>query len=143
MNIFNLMFQEMPKNMILASVTTVLARIVKMAISQNQLNPCKCYNENLNNIPLACLCTFFTKGIVQPHFQYCCSVQDCPGSTEINQLQKLPNRNARILRNSSFHAQSSPLIESLGWKTIHGLIPNGSQTVVSKIPTWVGSAIGV
>ena len=41
-------------------------------------------------------------GIVEPHFQYCCSVWGCCGSTEINKLQMLQNRYARIVTNSSF-----------------------------------------
>ena len=57
-------------------------------------------------------------GIVEPHFRYCCSVWGCSGSREINQLQKLQNRAARIVTNSSFDAPSRPLIERLGWRTI-------------------------
>ena len=45
--------------------------------------------------------TLYT-GIVEPHFRYCCSVWGCAGSTELNQLQKLQNRAARIIANSSF-----------------------------------------
>ena len=71
-------------------------------------------------------------GIVEPHFRYCCSVWGCAGSTEINQLQKLQNRAARIVTNSSFDAPSIPLIESLGWKTIQELIQNESRTMVVK-----------
>ena len=37
------------------------------------------------------------RGIVEPHFRYCCSVWGCAGSTELNQLQKLQNRAARII----------------------------------------------
>ena len=57
-------------------------------------------------------------GIVEPHFRCCCSVWGCCGSTEINQLQKLQNRAARIVTNSSFDTPSRPLIARLGWKTI-------------------------
>ena len=39
--------------------------------------------------------TLYT-GIVEPHFRYCCSVWGCAGSTELNQLQKLQNRAARL-----------------------------------------------
>ena len=82
-------------------------------------------------MPKETLKTIYT-GIVEPHFRYCCSVWGCAGSTEINQLQKLQNRAARIVTNSSFDAQSSPLIENLGWKTIQELIQNESQTMVFK-----------
>ena len=71
-------------------------------------------------------------GIVEPHFRYCCSVWGCCGSSEIKQLQKLQNRAARIVTNSSFDSPSRPLIERLGWKTIEQLISNESKTMVFK-----------
>ena len=72
-------------------------------------------------------------GIVEPHFRYCCSVWGCCGSTEIKQLQKLQNRAARIVTNSSFDTPSSrPLIERFGWKTIEQLISYESKTMVLK-----------
>ena len=57
-------------------------------------------------------------GIVEPHIRYCCSVWGCAGSTELNQLQKLQNRAARIITNSSFETPGRPFIDQLGWKTI-------------------------
>lgn len=82
-------------------------------------------------LPKDTLKTIYT-GIVEPHFRYCCSVWGCAGSTEINHLQKLQNRAARIMTNSSFDAPSKPIIERLGWKTIQDLIENESQTMVFK-----------
>ena len=70
--------------------------------------------------------------IVEPHSRYCCSVWGCAGSTEINQLQKLQKRAARIVTKSSYDAPSRPLIEGLGWKTIQELIQNESETMVFK-----------
>ena len=84
-----------------------------------------------NFLPRDSLKTLYT-GIVEPHFRYCCSVWGCCGSTEINKLQKLQNRAARIVTNSSFDSPSRPLIEELGWKTIEQLISNESETVVFK-----------
>lgn len=78
-------------------------------------------------------------GIVEPHFRYCCSVWGCAGSTEINRLQKLQNRAARIVTKSSYDTPVRPLIEGLGWKTIQELINNDSGTMVFK--SWVGSAV--
>ena len=82
-------------------------------------------------LPRETLKTLYT-GIVEPHFRYCCSVWGCCGLTEINQLQKLQNRAARIVTNSSFETPSRPLIEGLGWKTIQQLISNESETMVFK-----------
>ena len=84
-----------------------------------------------NFLPRETLKTLYT-GIVEPHFRYCCSVWGCCGSTEINQLQKLQNRAARIVTNSSFDTPSRPLIEVLGWKTIEQLISIESETMVFK-----------
>ena len=77
---------------------------------------------------LKALCT----GIVEPHFRYCCSVWGCAGLTELNQLQKLQNRAARIITNSSFDTPSRPLIDQLGWKTIEELVASESKTMVFK-----------
>ena len=54
------------------------------------------------------------------------------GSTNINQLQKLQNRAARIIANSSFDTPSRPLIVELGWKTIEELIGNETRTMIFK-----------
>ena len=78
-------------------------------------------------LPIASLKTLYT-GIVEPHFRYCCSVWGCAASTDINQLQKLQNRAARIITNSSFDTPSRPLITELGWKTIDELIDNETKT---------------
>ena len=56
----------------------------------------------------------------------------CAGTTEINRLQKLQNRAARSVRNSSFNTPSNKLIEKLGWKTINELIDIESKTMLFK-----------
>ena len=94
-------------------------------------------------LPMETLKTLYTS-IVEPHFRYCCSVWGCCGVTGINQLQKLQNRAARILTNSSFDAPGGPLIEKLGWKTISQLINIESKTMVFKslnelAPQYLGS----
>ena len=82
-------------------------------------------------LPIASLKLLYT-GIVEPHFRYCCSVWGCAGSTNINLLQKLQNRAARIITNSSFDTPSRPLITELGWKIIDELIDNETKTMVFK-----------
>ena len=54
------------------------------------------------------------------------------GTTDINRLQKLQNRAARIVTNSSFDTPSNQLIENLGWKTINDLIDIESKTMVFR-----------
>ena len=82
-------------------------------------------------LPEKTLKTLYTS-IVEPHSRYCCSVWGCCGITQINQLQKLQNRTARIITNSSFDTPSRPLIKQLGWKTIAQLIDIESKTKVFK-----------
>ena len=74
----------------------------------------------------------FTFSFEEPHFRYSCSVWGCTGTTEINRLQKLQNRAARIVTISSFDTPSNHLIEKLGWKTINELIDIESKTLVFK-----------
>ena len=47
-------------------------------------------------------------------------------------LQKLQNRAARIITNSSYDAPSSPLLRSLGWETIDDLINQEIKTITFK-----------
>ena len=69
-------------------------------------------------LPQNSLKTLYTS-IVKPHFRYCSTVWGCCGITEIYKLQKLHNRAARIITNSSFDASSKPLIQNLGWSHCH------------------------
>ena len=84
-----------------------------------------------NILPIASVKTLYTS-IVEPHFRYCCSVWGCCGATTSNQLQKLQNRAARILLESSYNTPSGPLIKSLGWKTIRELVDEESNLIVYK-----------
>ena len=82
-------------------------------------------------LPREALKTLYT-GNVEPNFRYCCSVWGCCGFTEKNHLQKLQNRAARIITNSSYDTPSRPIIEALGWKTIDQLISTETKTMVFK-----------
>ena len=70
------------------------------------------------------------RGIVEPHFRYCCSVWGCSGKTRIDNLQKLQNRAARIVTNSSFHISAADLIKRLGWPTISDIILSETATIM-------------
>ena len=72
------------------------------------------------------------RGIVEPHFRYCCSVWGFAGSSELNRQQKQQNRAERILTNSSSDTPSRQLIDMLGWETIDQLIALESKTIVLK-----------
>ena len=82
-------------------------------------------------LPFSALTTLYTS-IVKLHFRYCCSMWGCAGTTEIDRLQKLQNRAARIVANSSFDTTSNQLIEKLEWKTINELIDIETKTIVFK-----------
>ena len=63
-------------------------------------------------LPFSALTNLYTS-IIEPHFRYCCSVWGCAGTTQINRLQKLQNRAARIVTNSSFDTPSNLLMSNL------------------------------
>ena len=53
------------------------------------------------------------RGIVEPHFQLCCSVWGCCWVTKLQTLQKLQNQAAIIVMKSSFDTPSIGLIQKL------------------------------
>ena len=57
---------------------------------------------------------------------------DCCGVSEKTHSQKLQNRAARIITNSSFDAPGIPLVRRLGWKTIEEPIAHESELMVFK-----------
>ena len=84
-----------------------------------------------NFLPIASLKTLYSS-IVEPGFRNCCSVWGCCGKTDVDQLQKLQNRAAKVVTNSSFDAPSRPLIRSFGWKTVRELVDQDSRLMVYK-----------
>ena len=67
-----------------------------------------------------------------PHFQYFCPVCGVAGASEINHLQKLQNRAARIITNSRYDAPSNNLIRQLGVKKIDEMIQCEARVMVYK-----------
>ena len=72
------------------------------------------------------------RGIVEPHFSYCCSVWGCCSETKLNSLQKIQNRAARITTNSPYDASAAPLLQNLGWPSIKDLIRKETATLTYK-----------
>ena len=72
------------------------------------------------------------KGIVEPYFNYCCSVWGSCGTTRLNELQNLQNLAARILTDRDFDTPAAPLIQDLGWPTIKQLIHRETSTMTYK-----------
>ena len=72
------------------------------------------------------------RSIVEPHFNYCCSVWGCSGITRIESLQKLQNRAARIVTGSSYDAPSVPLRKELGWLSVKEMIVKETSTMMYK-----------
>ena len=85
-----------------------------------------------NFLPASSLKSLYLS-IVEPHFRCCCSVWGCSGSSTLLELQKLQNRAARILTNSAFDAQSSPIIKNLGWMKIADLISLEANQVFKSL----------
>ena len=72
------------------------------------------------------------RGIVEPHFRYCCSVWGSCGESRRLTLQKLQNRAARIVTNSSYDAPADALIQQLKWPNIAEIIKRETATIVYK-----------
>ena len=70
--------------------------------------------------------------IVDPHFRYRCPVWGIAGASDINHLQKLQNRAARMITSSRYDAPSKMLIKQLGWRTIEEMIQYESRVMVYK-----------
>ena len=58
------------------------------------------------------------KAIIQPHLDYCSTVWDGLGVTFLDKIQKLQNRAARIITQSSYYTSASSLLDELGWDNV-------------------------
>ena len=58
------------------------------------------------------------KAIIQPHLDYCSTVWDGLGVTLLDKIQKLQNRAARIITQSSYYTSASSLLEELEWDNV-------------------------
>ena len=66
------------------------------------------------------------------HFRCCCLAHGACGQTEIQQVQKLQSRAARIIYSGNYNAPSKPLIETIGQKTIEVFLRSDTQVIVFK-----------
>ena len=87
------------------------------------------------------------RGIVKPHFRFCCSVWGCCGVVKVQTLQKLQNRADKIVTKSSFDTPSIGLIQSLNWPTVSDIIKSETATTVFKslnglVPEYLSSLFG-
>ena len=82
-------------------------------------------------LPKTVLCKLY-RGIVEPHFRYCCSVWGSCAEFRLVKLQKLQNRAARIITNSSYDAPAEALITELKWPTVRDMIRSETATTVYK-----------
>ena len=67
------------------------------------------------SFPISAVRTLYNS-IVEPHFLYCRSVWDCCSATEIQHLQRLRNRAARIVTSSAYDAPIKPIFDDWGGK---------------------------
>ena len=58
------------------------------------------------------------QALIKPHFDYCDIVWGNCGKTLRDKLQKLQNRAARVLTFSNYDADTTELLEFLGWKNL-------------------------
>ena len=69
-------------------------------------------------LPQKVLCSLFMS-IIQPHIDYCLSVWGSCSQTDINSIQKLQNRAARIITKCfDYNISSLDLVKNLGWMSV-------------------------
>ena len=72
------------------------------------------------------------RGIVEPHFSYCCSIWGCYGESELNSRQKIQHRAARMAANSPYGTPAAPVLQSLCWLSIKDVIRKGTAMLTYK-----------
>ena len=83
---------------------------------------CNCCSSNdclllhKRYVPLGTLSSMY-QGIVEPHFNYCCSVWGSCRTAGLKKVQKMENRAARIVTDN-FDTSAAPLIHDFGSPTI-------------------------
>lgn len=58
------------------------------------------------------------KALIEPHFDYACTVWDDLDATLALKLQRLQNRAARIITRSDYEVRSADILKNLGWETL-------------------------
>ena len=81
------------------------------------------------------------KAIIQPHIDYCSTVWDGLGITLLDKIQKLQNRAARIITQSTYYTSASSLLEDLGWDNFSSRWKKHKATLMFKTLNNKGSRI--
>ncbi len=58
------------------------------------------------------------QALIQPHFDYCCSVWDGLGETLSCKIQKLQNRAARVIMRANYDDSAGILLDTLHWDNL-------------------------
>ena len=72
------------------------------------------------------------RSLTEPHFRYCYSIWGSASCTNLQRLQKLQNRAAKIVSDSPYDADLEPLIKMLCWLTIKQLIDTKTVKIIYK-----------
>ena len=99
---------------------------------QTKISPSLSFLKYAKKVLRTKILNLIYKGLVEPHFRYCCSVWGNSGESTKNALQKLQNRAAGIAKNSSYNASASPLLSKLHWPSIDEIINGETISVAYK-----------
>ena len=76
--------------------------------------------------------------IVRPYFDYCCEVWDVFGESQSKRLQKLQNRAARIILNTSNDVNHSIALRALGWEPLKTERKKAKAKIMDKVLNKMG-----
>ena len=73
------------------------------------------------------------RSIIEPYFTHCCIVWDFIGDTQIDKLQKLHNRAARIISGASYLKRPSVVLRELEWMNLEEMRRRQKGILMFKI----------
>ena len=73
------------------------------------------------------------RSLIEPYFRYCCPIWGSTSSKNLQRLQKLQNRNAKIVTDSPHDAHSQPLIKELSWFLYQPIYTENVKTVYKAL----------
>ena len=73
------------------------------------------------------------RALIEPHFDYYCPVWDRPNNELADKLQKLQNRDIRVITKSDYRCSATAFRTNLGWDNLHTRMKKQKAKLMFKI----------